>query len=218
MKNTNTTLLALNKEERKLKKKESLKRKRVSRNMYALYTLLLDIFRKKMGLDQNLMNLLDDTRNGLDTITKFMLEDRYVGGKKKVRKTKKIKRNINPDLIVLLHGEKKKKEKAPKLVFLDIIKYFKLLENFTLKRGDLLYRIEDLQLGHFQSTAFEVFDNLQRLLLSISELDNRGKKMALDYIFSTICIYRHFSVKTVPNTSTVTDEYCGENITDLTVR
>lgn len=205
----------LNKEEKKLRKRESLKQRKIAFKQYHLYYSLLSIFKNNLTLPSEMMLLLENIQFGIEKMTKFMIEERYTPSKKKT-KVKSKRKNINPDVIEFF-GETIVKSKKPNLNLLDIIKYFKTLENFILKRGDLLYQLEDLKLGQFSTIASEVIANLQTLLLSSIMLDAKSKKLLLDYVFSLIAIYRHFKVKTLPDVSTISGEYEGEPLDQIEI-
>jgi len=205
----------LNKEETKLRKKESLKNKKIVQKQYTLYSSLLTILKNNLKLTDELKLLLEDIQNGLEKMTKFMIEDRFNTPQKKKPTRKKIKNNIDADVLVLFGEGPKPKSKKPSLQMLDIIKFFKTLENFIIKRGDLLYEIETLKLGQFSTVASEVIANLQTLLLSSLTLDNNSRKLLLDYLFSLIAIYRHFKVKALPDVSTISGEYEGDPLDQI---
>lgn len=205
----------LKKEEIKQRKKESLKNKKIAIKQYTLYSLLLAILKKNLNLTDDLKALLEDIQNGLEKMTKFMIEDRFNTPQKKKSVRKKVKNVLNPDSVEFFGEGPKPKQKKATLQMLDIIKFFKTLENFTLKRGDLLYNVEELSLGQFTITASEVIANLQTLLLSSLTLDETNRKLLLDYLFSIITIYRHFKVKALPDTSTISGEYEGDPLDQI---
>jgi len=205
----------LTKEEIKLRKKESQKNKKIVQKQYTLYSSLLTILKNNLKLTDELKLLLEDIQSGLEKMTKFMIEDRFNTPQKKKPIRKKIRSNIDADVLVLFGEGPKPKSKKPSLQMLDIIKFFKTLENFIIKRGDLLYEIESLKLGQFSTVASEVIANLQTLLLSSLTLDNNSRKLLLDYLFSLIAIYRHFKVKALPDVSTISGEYEGDPLDQI---
>jgi len=213
--NIRTIKSPLTKEEIKLRKKEFLKNKKIVHKQYNLYISLLNIFKNNLNLTGEIKLLLENIQNGLEKMTKFMIEDRFDTPQKKKVVRKKQRKSINPDELEFFGLGPKPKTKKESLQLLDIIKFFKTLENFILKRSDLLYQLEELQLGQFSITASEVIANLKTLLLSSVSLDDKNRKLLLDYVFSLVCIYRHFKVKTTPDVSTISGEYEGSPLDQL---
>jgi len=213
--NIRTIKSPLTKEEIKLRKKEFLKNKKIVHKQYNLYISLLNIFKNNLNLTGEIKLLLENIQNGLEKMTKFMIEDRFNTPQKKKVVRKKQRKSINPDELEFFGLGPKPKTKKETLQLLDIIKFFKTLENFILKRSDLLYQLEELQLGQFSTVASEVIANLKTLLLSSVSLDDKNRKLLLDYVFSIVCIYRHFKVKTTPDVSTISGEYEGSPLDQL---
>lgn len=210
-------------EERALRIKESEQRKNAEHIKYEhfkLYSSLISIFKSKFDktINKDVLAKLEDFQVSVEKITKYMLQDRYVSIKKKDKKKKNLKNQINPDLLIYWADEKSAKIKKQNLDPLDVIKFFKMLENFILKRSEWLYNIEELKLGQFKNTAIEVTANLPTLLLSTLTMNAEDKKNVLDFTFSIVAIYRHFKVKTLPNSKTITNPYEGEDIMSVEER
>jgi hypothetical protein len=162
-----------------------------------------------LGMTQTI-ELLMLIFNNIINIAKFMLTDRF---NPSVPKIKKEPDNRNPDLLKflgLLPIEKEVKTKN-NLDLLHIIKFFKALENFLLKRV-LILDLRDLNLGQFQESANLIVDSLTTLLYSVDKLDQDLKDIILNLLFSLICIYRHFKVNVKPDISTITAGYEGEDL------
>lgn len=155
--------------------------------------------------------LLELILNNIMIIAKFMLDERFTPS---TPKEKRKGDNMNPDLKKFLGLIPMVKEISPKkeeLNLLDVIKFFKILENFMLKR-EWLSSIKDLRLGQFRIIAEAIIDNLPTLLLSVDELDGYIKELILNCLFSAITIYRQFKVKSIPDTSTISGEYTGSDL------
>lgn len=105
----------LSKEEIKLRKKESLKNKKVAQKQYTLYSNLLTILKNNLQITDDLKALLEDIQNGLEKMTKFMIEDRFNTPQKKKPIRKKVKKNIDADTLVLFGEGPKPKAKKPTL-------------------------------------------------------------------------------------------------------
>jgi hypothetical protein len=165
------------------------------------------------NIDTLLHNRVYEFASDLSIIAEYMLFSRF----QPATKTPKNKALLNKssDLISFLNLKKHDtKQKSP--VPLDIIAFFKLLENFIMKRA---YKssIDDLEMGGFKETAVRIVDNLPKLLLDIDSSANVSKKRYLEVIFSAIIVYRQFKVKTVPNLSTITSEYTGDSIAEFLI-
>jgi len=119
----------------------------------------------------------------LEELTRFMLETRFIQLPTRGKKKSRIRDNegnllaarkpLDTDLMRYLGiGKKEKHTPANPL---DIIKFFKGLENYILSKK-MNIDFNDLNLGHFESSCRSLVDNLPILLLSIEKLDSSQKK------------------------------------------
>jgi hypothetical protein len=148
----------------------------------------------------------------LFSISNFMLDDRFKPTKKqkKTRKRTAHRQRISQDLAVFMGDVKKDAgpERLPDLNLADIIKLFKLLEQYILKREYIMP--ENLELGKFTTTSKVLFQSLPKLLLDIDSItDEKVKGKLLTLIFSAVVVYRQFKVKSIPDVSTVKSVYSG---------
>lgn len=132
-------LATLTKEEKADRKKNSKASKKTKKSLFLLYELFLQTLLINTTNSKETIAALTSFHNILRPVVKFMLEERFISAapkKKKIRKPAK----MSADMLVFLSGEKKEDNKkegsSNELVFLDIIKFFKSLENFILKRGE----------------------------------------------------------------------------------
>lgn len=160
----------------------------------------------------NVIILFENFIRELNSSTSYMLFDRFLQSKPKKMKTKR-RKQLDTDLILLFEiGKPNKNKTKEELELLDIVKSYKTMETFLLKR-ELILDIEELKLGKFKETIINAVNNLKTLLLSISQMDDLyAKEKLLNLTFSSISIYRSFSVKTKPDLSTITAEYNGEDL------
>jgi hypothetical protein len=142
-----------------------------------------------------------------------MLDDRFkpVTKKKRTRKRTATRQRISQDLAVFMGDVKKDAgpEPATELNPLDIIKLFKQLEGFILRR-EYTADVNDFKLGRFTTTSKVLLDSLPKLLLDIdSTEDEKVKGKLLTLIFSASVVYRQFKVKSTPDVTTVKAIYSG---------
>jgi hypothetical protein len=136
-----------------------------------------------------------------------MLYTRFKPSVKKIKST----RNISGDLRQLLikQGKIKLTPAEEQINLLEIIKYFKLLENFILTRKNRVNEVNDLNLSRFKSIALECYDTLPKLLFEVEQSGSVIEKLSLTLLFSIIIVYRQFKVSAVFDSSTMTNEYSG---------
>jgi len=145
--------------------------------------------------------------NKLNNIIEYMLYTRFQPSVKKIKST----RNISGDLRQLLikQGKIKLTPAEEQINLLEIIKYFKLLENFILTRKNRVNEVNDLNLSRFKSIALECYDTLPKLLFEVEQSGSVIEKLSLTLLFSIIIVYRQFKVSAVFDSSTMTNEYSG---------
>jgi hypothetical protein len=179
-------------------------------SIFNIYKKTSDILLNSIleDLDLNTQDELNSFVNNLEIMTKYMLEDRFKTVDNKVIKSRN---NMSPELNKFLGGLQENK-KTEIINLLDIIKFFKNLELFLLKREVDLITIKDKELGKYLNNCINIIDNLPKLLISIDNIDKEIKNKTLNYIFSVISIYRHFKIKTIPNSETISGKYKGQDL------
>lgn len=136
-----------------------------------------------------------------------MLYERFIPQTRKLKST----RNITGELRQLLikQGKIKLEPAEEQPLLLDIIKFFKLLENFILTKKNRKDEVVTLQLGKFKSIAHVCYDTLPKLLFGVEQSETAIEKSILTLLFSVVTIYRQFKVSAVFDSSTITSEYSG---------
>lgn len=181
-------------------------------NLYPLYYDTLKIYLKQIDKIKNddLNKLLYEFLENLNKITHFMIQGRFTP---KNKNNSSISSNLkkSPAMVKYL-DEGRKKIITPAVNLLDIIKFYKMLENFTLKRQYLESSLENFEFGKFSEHSSLIYLNLPTLLLSVDKLDASSRKLYLNIIFSAISIYRLFKVKSLPNSDTITKPYSGDDL------
>jgi hypothetical protein len=187
------------------------------KNTYSLYSIPLTVIKAKVKTQLQslthgplLISEIDLIIKNLLVIAKFMLVDRFTPSQKKEKGPVD---NRHPDLkkflgIIPMEKTIVKKEE---LNLLDIIKFFKMLENFMLKRA-WLYSLENFSLGHLRPNCQAIVDSLPTLLLSVDELEDFMKDSILNFLFSAIVVYRLFKVKAIPDITTISADYTGDSL------
>jgi hypothetical protein len=181
-------------------------------NRFLIYKSLLNIYFEE--LDKNSIPLdillkLNNFQNELDKMTEYMLHSRFIPSAKKIKpELDEATKIIISDKDLVRYFEIQKKVTLP-LYLPDIIKFYKLLENFMLKRR-YIELITEYKLGEFTDSCFEIYNNFSILLLNVIELSPEIRKPLLNYIFSLIRIYRQFSIKSIPNAVTIVEPYSGD--------
>lgn len=159
-------------------------------------------------------NSIENLQKDLHILSEFMLVGRFKKNSKKEVKLPKITKDLNVDLIKFLGIGREHRTEA-KFNPLHVIKFYKLLENFTLRREYIDLNLDEYDLGKFESICLNIYHNLPKLLLNIDKIEHKERKIYLSYIFSVISIYRQFKVKTLPDASTIIQEYDGEDLCEL---
>lgn len=185
--------------------------------IYELYSntihFYLNIILTKYKYNSDTNEILQDFINNILKLSFFMIEGRFEKNRPKERKSNLNK--FSPDMIRFLSKDKKIENIQKELDLLDIIKFFKVLENFLLKRK-YMKEVSDFKLGKFSETSLLIYHSLPKLLLNIDSLKSDERKEYINLIFSAISIYRHFKVKTVPNSETINGKYTGKDL-DLVI-
>jgi hypothetical protein len=185
-----------------------------------IYTSLCDASLSEISasIPNEIKHELSEFLSTLHPIVAYMLDDRFKPEKaKKKRKAPLKRRPLSQDMAVFLYGDEGiKKGKIPLTSPLDIVKLFKVLENFILSRK-YMADIEDFSLGQFKDQSVVLVNSLPKLLLGVDSItDLKTKERLLSLIFSSVIIYRQFRVKSTPDVSTVTAVYSGQKtIADL---
>lgn len=178
---------------------------------FQLYKTIVDFSIKNALNKKKYMELkskLEEFQNLTDKIAQYMLETRFEPSKPKARKPKS---DISPDLRLFLYDKEqlKKPEQFAPPKFLDIIKFYKLLENFILSRRDRRKEISDLELGSFSEVTPAIYDSLTKLLFDVKLVDSGDRGNILAIIFSIVCVYRQFQVTPSSTSKTIVAEYSG---------
>jgi hypothetical protein len=180
-------------------------------DLFQLWKIIFNTYCNQLdSLDSDKLSFLRKTLfDDLDQIIEWMLVTRFLPSK---RRPKGIL-NISADFrrLLIKTGVMKTPQKfiAPKP--LDVIKYFKLLENLMLTGKDRRDEILLLQLGQFIEKALHGYDTLPKLLLEVEQChDIPTRRKILTEVFSLICIYRQFKVSAIHDSSTITNSYDGE--------
>lgn len=166
-----------------------------------IYLISISVLKEKVSMKD-----IHEWVSILESMTSYMLKDRFIPSKKKVKAKVKKSETMSTDLIRYVGIQEKTKVEA--IMPLDMIKLYKALEN-TFIDGKINIEIKDLQLGKFRTQALFLIDSLTKLLLSVKQLKGEDLKWSLTYIFSAIVIYRQFNVKSIPKVSSLTDPYSG---------
>lgn len=181
-------------------------------NLYTQYTRVADLFKYDLinnkAIPQALTKRVSDFEISLRVLTEYMIVKRFVPSKKKDKK----KYKYSADSIRILNL---RSEKPP--IFPDareVISFYKLLENFLLHRK-YSKPFSEIRMECFSHTSLLIFNNLPKLLLSIEELDVDMRSKLLDFLFSSVSIYRQFKIKSKPDLSTVTNSYDGKQSLDV---
>lgn len=177
--------------------------------LYQIPTQKLFLQFKEVCKDNQTIERMDLWLTTLETIVSWMLKERFLPEPKGPKKQKKMesKKGINQDLLKW----KTTKEKKVKIVRpspLLVTKTMKVFENFILKRK-WIQTVEDKGLTFLNPSFSTLVDNLPTLLESVERLDEEGRRIGINLIFSSVCIYRLFKVKTIPDSSTIVGEYDG---------
>nr|QXN75367.1 MAG: RNA-dependent RNA polymerase [Grapevine-associated mitovirus 14] len=168
---------------------------------FYLYLSAIKILKNKVKHNETLIWV-----ERLNLLTSYMLKDRFEPSKRKIKIQRAKIDSIPTDLLRYIGIKAKTKVEA--IIPLDMIKFFKALEN-TFIDGKINILIEDLTLGKFKSDSLFLIHSLTKLLLSVKQLKDEELKWTLSYIFSSIVIYRQFNVKSIPNVSSLIDPYNG---------
>lgn len=179
-----------------------------------IYTSLCDVALTEVSasIPNEIKHELSEFLSTLHPIVAYMLDDRFKPVKvKKKRKTSVKRQPLSRDMAIFLHGDEGiKKGRIPLTSPLDIVKLFKILENFILSRK-FMADVEDLSLGQFKDQSVVLVNSLPKLLLGVDSMtDLKTKERLLSLIFSSVIIYRQFRVKSSPDTTTVTAIYSGQ--------
>lgn len=178
-------------------------------NKYTIYSSILNNYIKMISekYPSDKFSIFLEWISKLNIIIEYMLYTRFLPSKKKLKST----RNITGDLRQLLikQGKIKETPAEEQPVLLDIIKYFKLLENFILTKIDRRNEVLALKLTKFNAIALECYDTLPKLLFEVRHSDTAIAKLLLTLLFSVIVSYRQFKVTAVFDASTITNEYSG---------
>lgn len=140
-------------------------------------------------------------------LVEYMLFGRFQNPLPTKTKSTKVVKPMSPELrYILADGVV---PEVPQLVnVLDMIKFFKMLENYILSRVWML-DIKELELGKYSEQCANVMNSLSILLKSVHSLELSHRARYLNIIFSIISIYRLFKCKTTADLSTVISEYTG---------
>lgn len=167
------------------------------------------------------MQMLAAYRLELDIITKYMLEDRFKSATKRGAeqdplrlKDKSTKKHYSVDMLAYLDMLPEPKEKEVPINILDVLKFYKTLEVFILKR-QWVASIDELELGSLTKHAKAVTSILPKIFLVANCLPLQVKKLFLNYIFSSVVIYRQFKVKSTPEIDSIVGPYTGSPIDTL---
>jgi len=178
---------------------------------YDIFERLLILFKDRIDLTNHnsVSILLDNFLFDILSISKYMLNDRYIHNKKEQKiLSEKID---NPDLKKLLIrlGTISTPKKIPSVSPSDIIIIFKSFEQY-LYHGKKTSDILNLNLGRYNTNYLNILNILPKLILEVEKIqDNQIRSSIYSIIHSSICIYRQFSVKAVPDVSTITKDYNG---------
>jgi hypothetical protein len=193
-------------------------------NLFSLYQLLIKQVIKdalhnsdSKEKENQIRELLENWLINIDKITYYMLHERFIQAPSK----KKEQLNITPDMrrYLIMTNKISVKEKQNTPLLLDVVKYYKLLENYILTRNNRIDEVKDLQLGSFQCIAVTAYDSLPKLLLDVRRLCPElyyGKILTI--IFSAICVYRQFQVNPQHSSLTITSEYTGKKSIEQLLR
>nr|UNG44318.1 RNA-dependent RNA polymerase [Fusarium asiaticum mitovirus 7] len=174
-------------------------------NLFKLYKTFIEILKINLECKTKNKIVLQRTINfteNLNKLSEYMLYSRFLPQQKKIKKNKSMSKDLK---FVLDIKEEINDEVNPKMV----LKFFKLLENFLLKRK-FLDDINEINLGKFDNIRVLIINNLPKLLLDINSLDSEEKKLFLEYLFSSINIYRQFKIKADAKFDTISAPYSGK--------
>jgi len=178
-------------------------------NNYSLFTSLINNYISyiKSDIPQETLVKLQNWFNHISIIIEYMLHSRFQPSVKKLKSN----RNISGDLRQLLikQGKIVEKHTEEQINLLDIIKYFKLLENFILTKKNRRNDVNELNLSRFKTIALDCYDTLPKLLFEVKLSGSVIEKLSLTLLFSIITVYRQFKVSAVFDSSTITNEYSG---------
>nr|UTR30267.1 RNA-dependent RNA polymerase [Hymenoscyphus fraxineus mitovirus 2] len=180
-------------------------------------TSIFNMYKKTSDMTLNSMtddtdtNTQDETNsfvNNLEIMTKYMTEDRFKTVNNKVMKSRN---NMSPETNKFT-GRTQENTKTEIMNTTDIMKFFKSTELFLLKRDVDLIMTKDKELGKYTNNCMNIMDNLPKTTMSIDNIDKEIKNKTLNYIFSVMSIYRHFKMKTMPNSETMSGKYEGHDL------
>jgi hypothetical protein len=164
--------------------------------------------------------LISEFKSTLEIITKYMLEGRFETPEPSKKKKKNPLKLRGPakkqhSVAFLAYFDKLPpiKQKQSPLVPSDIVKFYKSMEVFILRRKWII-DIEELKLGNFELEAKRLVELLPKLLLVV-ESQASISKAALDLIFSMVVIYRQFKVGSKPDLESVAAPYSGSSLEEL---
>lgn len=186
---------------------------------FKLYDLLVknyldQIISNNSDINNDTIILLKSYIDKLNDIIYYMLDERFIPSKKKIKNSKAISGDLRQ--LLIKQGKIKPTDKIEYPVLIDVIKYFKLIENYILTRKDRSTELSTLRMGKFSAISNDCYDMLPKLLLAVEQSSCSNRKHILALMFSVACVYRQFSVTAVFDSSTITNEYSGtKSITNI---
>jgi hypothetical protein len=200
--------------------KEHMNKNKVKKNFnnFEIYKLAISALLNNLT-DSKSKDLLVEFINKLEILTEYMLVGKSLKAKpKKVVKVAKGNEKLSTEMKLYLGiipltnlDRKDPKISVKNLNLNDVVKFYKTLEQFMLRKV-YINKVEELNLGKFIDTSIVISDSLPKLMISIDEMAQVEKQKYLNCLFSSIRIYRLFKTKVEPDSITITKPYSGTNL------